>query len=74
MIPHILVVEDEDSLATLLQYNLQKEGYDVALAGDAGAVAVDRDGRDGRVHSRGAERQRRDECKVRERHATSGWA
>jgi two-component system phosphate regulon response regulator PhoB len=32
--PHILVVEDEDSLATLLQYNLQKEGYDVALAGD----------------------------------------
>lgn len=34
MIPHILVVEDEDSLATLLQYNLQKEGYDVALAGD----------------------------------------
>jgi two-component system phosphate regulon response regulator PhoB len=34
VIPHILVVEDEDSLATLLQYNLQKEGYDVALAGD----------------------------------------
>ncbi len=34
MIPHILVVEDEDSLATLLQYNLQKEGYEVALAGD----------------------------------------
>ncbi|HEX2815199.1 MAG TPA: phosphate regulon transcriptional regulator PhoB [Phenylobacterium sp.] len=34
MTPHILVVEDEDSLATLLQYNLQKEGYDVALAGD----------------------------------------
>src|SRR6201987_2856995 len=27
MTPHILVVEDEDSLATLLQYNLQKEGY-----------------------------------------------
>ncbi|MGZ6015470.1 MAG: phosphate regulon transcriptional regulator PhoB [Phenylobacterium sp.] len=34
MTPHILVVEDEDSLATLLQYNLQKEGYDIALAGD----------------------------------------
>src|SRR4051812_48928342 len=34
MTPHILVVEDEDSLSTLLQYNLQKEGYDVALAGD----------------------------------------
>jgi two-component system phosphate regulon response regulator PhoB len=32
--PHILVVEDEDSLATLLQYNLEKEGYEVTLAGD----------------------------------------
>jgi two-component system phosphate regulon response regulator PhoB len=32
--PNILVVEDEDSLATLLQYNLEKEGYDVARAGD----------------------------------------
>jgi two-component system phosphate regulon response regulator PhoB len=34
MTPHVLVVEDEDSLATLLQYNLQKEGYEVGLAGD----------------------------------------
>jgi two-component system phosphate regulon response regulator PhoB len=34
MTPHVLVIEDEDSLATLLQYNLQKEGYDVGLAGD----------------------------------------
>jgi two-component system phosphate regulon response regulator PhoB len=34
MTPHVLVVEDEDSLATLLQYNLQKEGYEVTLAGD----------------------------------------
>ncbi|HVI32392.1 phosphate regulon transcriptional regulator PhoB [Phenylobacterium sp.] len=34
MQPHILVVEDEDSLSTLLQYNLEKEGYDVAVAGD----------------------------------------
>jgi two-component system, OmpR family, phosphate regulon response regulator PhoB len=34
MTPNVLVVEDEDSLATLLQYNLQKEGYEVALAGD----------------------------------------
>ncbi|HEY0053684.1 MAG TPA: phosphate regulon transcriptional regulator PhoB [Caulobacteraceae bacterium] len=34
MTPHILVVEDEDALATLLQYNLEKEGYTVALAGD----------------------------------------
>jgi two-component system phosphate regulon response regulator PhoB len=32
--PYVLAVEDEDALATLLQYNLQKEGYDVALAGD----------------------------------------
>src|SRR3954452_6395887 len=43
MTPHVLVVEDEDSLATLLQYNLQKEGYDVALAGDGeeGLLLVD---------------------------------
>ncbi|MGA0608242.1 phosphate regulon transcriptional regulator PhoB [Phenylobacterium sp. VNQ135] len=34
MTPHVLVVEDEDSLATLLQYNLEKEGYEVTLAGD----------------------------------------
>ena len=34
MTPNILVVEDEDSLATLLQYNLEKEGYEVARAGD----------------------------------------
>ncbi len=34
MQPHILVVEDEDSLATLLQYNLEKEGYKVVVAGD----------------------------------------
>ena len=34
MTPNILVVEDEDSLATLLQYNLEKEGYQVSVAGD----------------------------------------
>ncbi len=34
MNPHILVVEDEEALSTLLQYNLEKEGYDVTLAGD----------------------------------------
>ena len=34
MKPHVLVVEDEDALATLLQYNLEKEGYQVSLAGD----------------------------------------
>ncbi len=32
--PNVLVVEDEDALATLLQYNLEKEGYDVRLAPD----------------------------------------
>jgi two-component system phosphate regulon response regulator PhoB len=32
--PHILVVEDEDALSTLLQYNLDKEGYEVAVAAD----------------------------------------
>ncbi len=30
----ILVVEDEESLATLLVYNLGKEGFDVRIAGD----------------------------------------
>jgi two-component system, OmpR family, phosphate regulon response regulator PhoB len=41
--PTILVVEDEDALATLLQYNLEKEGYDVRVAGDGeeAMVAVD---------------------------------
>jgi two-component system phosphate regulon response regulator PhoB len=32
--PYILVVEDEAALATLLQYNLDKEGYRVELCGD----------------------------------------
>lgn len=32
--PTIVVAEDEDALATLLQYNLEKEGYKVLLAGD----------------------------------------
>jgi two-component system phosphate regulon response regulator PhoB len=32
--PTIVVAEDEDALATLLQYNLEKEGYRVILAGD----------------------------------------
>ena len=34
MIPNILVVEDEDALSTLLQYNLEKEGYEVVVACD----------------------------------------
>ena len=32
--PYILVVEDEEALATLLHYNLEKEGYRVELCGD----------------------------------------
>jgi len=41
--PYILVMEDEDALATLLQYNLEKEGYDVVVAadGEEGLVQVD---------------------------------
>ncbi|MBN8551391.1 MAG: phosphate regulon transcriptional regulator PhoB [Caulobacterales bacterium] len=41
--PHILVVEDDDAIATLIQYNLEKEGYDVAIAGDGeeGLVQAD---------------------------------
>jgi two-component system, OmpR family, phosphate regulon response regulator PhoB len=38
--PYILVVEDEDALSTLLQYNLDKEGYRVALAGDGEEALV----------------------------------
>jgi two-component system phosphate regulon response regulator PhoB len=43
--PNILVVEDEDSLATLLQYNLEKEGYKVALAGDGEEALIQVDER-----------------------------
>ncbi len=32
--PYVLIVEDEDALATLMQYNFEKEGYRVAVAGD----------------------------------------
>jgi two-component system, OmpR family, phosphate regulon response regulator PhoB len=32
--PHVLVVEDEDALAALLQYNLEKEGYRVSHVAD----------------------------------------
>jgi len=34
MNPAILVVEDEDALATLLEYNLSKEGFRVSMAPD----------------------------------------
>ena len=43
MQPYILVMEDEDALATLLQYNLEKEGYDVTVAadGEEGMLQID---------------------------------
>ncbi|MDZ4364771.1 phosphate regulon transcriptional regulator PhoB [Brevundimonas sp.] len=43
MQPYVLVMEDEDALATLLQYNLEKEGYRVVIAGDGeeGLVQID---------------------------------
>ncbi len=34
MIPYILIAEDEEALATLLEYNFKKEGYDVCIAKD----------------------------------------
>jgi two-component system phosphate regulon response regulator PhoB len=33
-LPYILVVEDEEALATLLHYNLDKEGYRVEISAD----------------------------------------
>ena len=45
MTPRILVVEDEDALATLLQYNLEKEGYQVSLAGDGEEALIQIDER-----------------------------
>ncbi len=38
--PNVLVVEDEDALSTLLQYNLDKEGYRVSLASDGEEALV----------------------------------
>ena len=34
MTPHVLVIEDEEPIAQLLKYNLEKEGYRVSVAGD----------------------------------------
>jgi two-component system phosphate regulon response regulator PhoB len=41
--PYVLVMEDEDALATLLSYNLEKEGYRVVVAsdGEEGMLQVD---------------------------------
>ena len=43
MTPFILVVEDEEALSTLLQYNLEKDGYQVAVGrdGEEGLMLVD---------------------------------
>jgi len=43
MKPNVLVVEDEESLATLLRYNLEKEGYEATLAadGEEAMLAID---------------------------------
>lgn len=32
--PYIIIAEDEDALSTLLQYNLEKEGYEIGIAAD----------------------------------------
>ena len=34
MTPYVLIVEDETAISTLLEYNLQKEGFETALAED----------------------------------------
>src|SRR5471032_409472 len=39
-IPYVLVVEDEDALGALLQYNLDKEGYRVVVATDGEEALV----------------------------------
>ena len=41
--PRVLVVEDEESLHALLQYNLEKEGFsvDVAVAGEEALMMID---------------------------------
>jgi two-component system phosphate regulon response regulator PhoB len=40
MPPHVLVIEDEDALSALLQYNLDKEGYQVTVAADGEEALV----------------------------------
>src|SRR6185436_20263643 len=41
--PRVLVVEDEESLHALLQYNLEKEGFsvDVAVDGEEALMMID---------------------------------
>lgn len=39
MTPYVLIVEDETAISTLLEYNLQKEGFETTLAED-GDLAI----------------------------------
>ena len=45
MKPHVLIVEDEEALSALLEYNLTREGFDVRISADGeGAVlAIEED-------------------------------
>jgi len=40
MKPYVLIAEDEDALATLLEYNFEKEGYEVGLARDGDSAIL----------------------------------
>ncbi len=40
MKPYIIIAEDEDALSTLLNYNLEKEGYEVGVAADGDEALV----------------------------------
>jgi len=40
MQPYVLIVEDEDALVTLLEYNFEKEGYEVGIAMDGEEALV----------------------------------
>ncbi|HVZ28910.1 MAG TPA: phosphate regulon transcriptional regulator PhoB [Asticcacaulis sp.] len=40
MKPYIIIAEDEDALSTLLNYNLEKEGYEVGVATDGDEALV----------------------------------
>jgi len=40
MKPYVLIVEDEEALSTLLEYNFEKEGYETGLAIDGEEALV----------------------------------
>lgn len=40
MKPYLIIAEDDDAIAALLQYNLEKEGYEVGMAADGEIAAV----------------------------------